>query len=341
MHEVLIVDDEPVARESLKYLIDWEEHGFVITAEAANGQQALELLKKRHYALVLTDIRMPTMNGLELIERMKAVADCPVVILSGYDDFEYARQGLKLGAKEYLLKPVDEDELIEVLRRTGAEIEERQLAERQHRLGLSAIRDQFLRRLAHGGVGRKEYEEQLALLGLGHGAETFSVLVVEMDFVFGSEELSERDTELKRYAVRNICEELTGDDGYVFEESEDRYGVLFVGGAPATEAGALRERAERIASSAQLYAKETVSVGIGACVRGFAAVRESFRAAEEALDRKFLTGAGSVLSGGAGADAGAGAAGAELFRSIVSHLLDAVRHFRTVDAGTAPERLWD
>ena len=97
MYSVLIVEDEPVARQSLKYLIDWEQLGFFIKAEAENGLHALKLLETEHFSLVLTDIRMPTMNGLELIARLRAFSDVPVVILSGYDDFEYARQGMKLG----------------------------------------------------------------------------------------------------------------------------------------------------------------------------------------------------------------------------------------------------
>jgi two-component system response regulator YesN len=349
MYDVLIVDDEPVARESLRYLIEWEEHGFAIRAEAANGQQALELLRERHFALVLTDIRMPTMNGLDLIARMKGVADCPVVILSGYDDFEYARQGLKLGAKEYLLKPVDEDELIATLRRTAEELEERLLAERQHRLGLSAMRDQLLRRLVHGAVSRREFEEQRTLVGWRPGEETFGCLVVEMDFVYGGGKdgglLSEKDVELKRYAVRNICEELTADDGFVFEDSEDRYGVLFFAGAAAKDPSALLELAGRIASSTAQFAKETVSVGVGGNADGFDAVPGAYRAAEEALDRKFLTGAGAVLSAkdgvGTAAEDSGEAGGDELFRSIASHLLDAVRHFRREDAEASLARLWD
>jgi len=351
MYDVLIVDDEPVARESLRYLIDWEAHGFAIRAEAANGQQALELLRERHFALVLTDIRMPTMNGLDLIARMKEFTDCPVVILSGYDDFEYARQGLKLGAKEYLLKPVDEDELIATLRRTAEELEERLLAERQHRLGLSAMRDQLLRRLAHGALSRREFEEQRTLVGWRAGDEAFGCLVVEMDFVYGGGKdgrlFSEKDTELKRYAVRNICEELTAGDGFVFEDTEDRYGVLFFAGAAAKDPAALRDRAERIAASTALYAKETVSVGVGGSAAGFEAVRDAYRAAEEALDRKFLTGAGSVLSardgdGDAAEEAGEpGGGGDEGFQAIAAELLDAVRHFRREDAEASLARLWD
>jgi two-component system response regulator YesN len=306
MYDVLIVDDEPVARQSLRYLIDWEQYGFVIRAEAENGQQALSLLKEHTFSLVLTDIRMPIMNGLELIARMKSfAADTDVVVLSGYDDFEYAREAMKLGVKEYLLKPVDEEDLIELLKRTAASIAEARLSERQHRLGMSAIRDQFLRKLTHGGMNSKEYEEQLSLLEMGRLPERYCCLIVELDFVYGKASfasesesvLSERDVELKRYAARNISEEVTGGLGFLFEESEERYGILCAGEPGEVTPSTVRELAERLSRSVNQYAKETVTIGIGTIVDGFQDAPASFAAAEQALDRKFLTGAGTILEG--------------------------------------------
>src|SRR5690606_3423904 len=122
--------------------------------------------QQHHFSLVLTDIRMPTMNGLEFIEKLREFSDAQVVILSGYEDFEYARHGLKLSVNDYLLKPVDEDDLIGVLLRISGEIAEQQLLQRQHRLGLTVLRDQFLRKLMHGQVNGKEIEEQSRLLNL-------------------------------------------------------------------------------------------------------------------------------------------------------------------------------
>lgn len=352
MLDVLIVDDEPVARESLRYLIDWEAYGFRVASEAGNGQQALELLASRHYSLVLTDIRMPTMNGLELIARLKAAADTEFVILSGYDDFEYARQGMKLGVSEYLLKPVDEEELASVLARVAERLAEKRRSERRLRLGLEASRDRLLRRLAQGAAGASEREEQLALLGLDSGASRFAGLIVEMDFVYGDERegaLTERDVELKRYAVRNVCEELVGSRGYVFELSEERYGVLLLLDGPGGAVDA-RTEAERLVSSVKRYAKSSATVGLGAPVMGYDAIRASFEAAEDALDRKFLLGGGAVLESerlvarGASADAGgaAGEAGpfAPRFHAATAVLLDAAKQHRREDALAALDRLW-
>ncbi|MFC4098998.1 response regulator [Paenibacillus xanthanilyticus] len=344
MHEVLIVDDEPVARQSLRYLIDWESYGFTVGAEAENGLRALELLKDRHFALVLTDIRMPTMDGLALIARIREFTDAYVVILSGYDDFEYARQGMKYGVKEYLLKPLDEDDLIEVLRRTAADIAENRLFKRRHRLGMSAIREQFIRKLAHGGLTRKEFDDQLALLEMEGEAERFCCLAVELDFVFGGFEAagtvapSERDIELKRYAVRNICEEVTAGFGFVFEEAEDRYGIVCAGDAADLTDPAVRELAGQLSRSVAAYVKETVTIGIGPIVDGFRQAAASFSAAEDALDRKFLTGCGTVLEG---RDRQPGSESAlRLYRGAEDGLLDAVRSGRTEEVRAQLDALW-
>ncbi|PRX66432.1 AraC family two component transcriptional regulator [Cohnella sp. SGD-V74] len=298
MYNALIVDDEPSARDSLKYLIDWEEHGFRIAAEAEDGKQALELARSRHFALILTDIRMPKMNGLELIEKLKEFSEAHVVILSGYEDFEYARQGMKLGVNDYLLKPADEDDLIGVLHRIRTAIEEERLHRRQQQLGLSALQDQFLRKLAHGQAGRGDIEEHERLLGLPLGDDYYALLLVEPDYLHEDDgHLTERDIELIGYAVRNVLEELCGDRGRVFAESEERFGVLLRGRADEVETNAVRELACSMVSAIAKHVGKTVSIGIGErCVRGPSDVPEAFAAAEKSLDGKFLRGGNTVLS---------------------------------------------
>jgi len=361
MLDVLIVDDEPVARQSLRYLIDWESHGFTIAAEAENGQQALDMLAERHYSLVLTDIRMPTMNGLELIERMREVADTEVAILSGYDDFEYARQGMRLGVAEYLLKPVDEEELIALLHRAASAVEEKRRAERRDRMGLTAIRDQFLRSLAQGAVRPRDIEEQLALLRMKPDVGRIALLLFELDFVYGAweagEHLTEQDTELRRYAVRNICEEIVGERGCVFELSEERYGVLLFesaseqGGTGSLMPSDLRAEAERLSAAAARFAKSSVTVGLGSLANGYGELHAAHQAAERALDRKFLIGPGSVLepSGSEDPDRDGRRAGTSdrqadagnRMEATAAELTDAVRLHRSVEAFAALDRLRD
>lgn len=117
MIRVMIVDDEPFIRQGLKILINWEQYGFTICGEAGNGKEALELLKTTNFDLVITDIKMPIMNGLELIEQTWEHISRRIgfIILSGFYEFEYARKAIKYSVNDYVLKPVQKDELIRAL----------------------------------------------------------------------------------------------------------------------------------------------------------------------------------------------------------------------------------
>ncbi len=113
MYRVLIVDDERLIRSSILQRINWEDLGLEVDGMAANGVEALDFICSRHPHIVLVDIRMPLMDGLALIREARAVYDRPIrfVILSGYNDFSYARQAIQLGVSDYIQKPVDEEEL--------------------------------------------------------------------------------------------------------------------------------------------------------------------------------------------------------------------------------------
>ncbi|MBR6315383.1 MAG: response regulator [Lachnospiraceae bacterium] len=142
--KVLIVDDEPFITQGLTLLIDWEKEGFEIAACLENGSQALDFLEKNEVDVVLTDIRMPECSGLELMEQAKSreLTNAYFVIMSGYDDFGYAQQAIRMGCLDYLLKPVDPDELIEIMRKISHAEEEKQ-AEQQR---LAEIESAYLGR---------------------------------------------------------------------------------------------------------------------------------------------------------------------------------------------------
>ncbi|MBD2868911.1 response regulator transcription factor [Paenibacillus arenilitoris] len=116
---VLIVDDEPIIRNGLKSFIDWEKLGLAVEGDSANGLAALELLRDRPVDILITDIKMPVMDGLELTrEALKINPDLQIVLISSYNEFDYVREGMKHGAVDYLLKPtLEADELIAVLLR--------------------------------------------------------------------------------------------------------------------------------------------------------------------------------------------------------------------------------
>jgi len=117
MLKVLLVDDEPYIIKGLSVLIDWEDEGFVIAGTASDGEEALTFLRKNKVDVIIADIQMPGMTGLELLAKIKAekISDAYFVILSGYADFSYARQALRCDCIDYVLKPVEKDELISVI----------------------------------------------------------------------------------------------------------------------------------------------------------------------------------------------------------------------------------
>jgi len=116
MYKVVLVEDEAIIRDGLKKLIEEVVSGFQVIAQASNGREALENLGNWLPDLLITDIRMSEMNGIDLIKRVREqYASLPILIISGYGDFEYAKQALRYGVAEYLLKPIDRVELAQFL----------------------------------------------------------------------------------------------------------------------------------------------------------------------------------------------------------------------------------
>ena len=115
MLRVLIVDDEPLVRQLLKKIITWEEHGLTISGEASDVDDAMKIIRTEQPDVVFTDIMMPGTNGLEFTKMIGEFNPAiRVVLVSGYDEFEYANQGIKLGVFDYILKPIDRDVLAKI-----------------------------------------------------------------------------------------------------------------------------------------------------------------------------------------------------------------------------------
>lgn len=123
--KVLLVDDEPFILQGLKVLVDWESKGYEIAKTASNGMEALEYLKENQVDLIIADIRMPVMTGLELLQniREKEISNAYFIILSGYNDFKYAQKAIHYSCMDYILKPVQREVLLELLERASKEKE--------------------------------------------------------------------------------------------------------------------------------------------------------------------------------------------------------------------------
>lgn len=122
MLKIIIAEDEEIIRQGLVRTLPWSDYNAEIVGEAADGKEALSLIRRIHADVVITDIRMPRLSGLELARILHESGSSPrIIFLTSYADFTYAQQAIRLGAADYLLKPVDEAELAKVLAGISAE----------------------------------------------------------------------------------------------------------------------------------------------------------------------------------------------------------------------------
>lgn len=163
MYRVLIVDDEPFIVDGLLDAVDWSAYGLEVVGRAKNGREAFEALQAKPVDILITDITMPVMNGLELICAVRqASMDLKVVVLSGYNEFEYLKEGMALGIENYLLKPVNFTELGETLRGTVRKLNEqdRSITEEQ----IDILKDNIMHRWLTGRIAADELSERFRLL---------------------------------------------------------------------------------------------------------------------------------------------------------------------------------
>ena len=144
LYRIILVDDEEEVRQSIIRKINWTEAGFQVVGDAENGEDAMEKVEALEPDLILTDIRMPYMDGLTLAEKVRQkYPSVKIVIFSGYDDFEYAKQAIKLNVTEYILKPVNVEELTAILKRIKSNLDE----EIEQKRNVSLLRENYIKSL--------------------------------------------------------------------------------------------------------------------------------------------------------------------------------------------------
>jgi two-component system response regulator YesN len=306
MYKVILVDDEAVVREGLKRIIDWGKHGFELVGDFMNGREALEAVEQLRPDLVLSDISMPFMNGLELCEQLSIHYPLiKTIILTGYDDFEYAQRALRLKVSDFILKPITAAETRTLLDKVKLEMdEERRRREDVNRLysqlnqSLPLLKERFLERMVVAGIGPAELAERLAFFGLASLAARAIVLVFDIDdFGQRAVQAGEPNAELLRFAAFNIVEEVVlREQGLVFRTREERMAAVLWSD---TNDEPLYETAYRIAEEArqaiETYLHFTVTAGIGRACDAPKELPLTYKSAVAALDYRFLLGKNRVI----------------------------------------------
>jgi two-component system response regulator YesN len=216
MWKVLIADDEPKIRRGLRNALDWEGLELDIAGEAEDGEMALHMAKEIQPDIILVDICMPFLNGLQFIEQLnEAVQDCIVIIITGHDEFTYAQQAVKLQVFDYLLKPVSRQQLLAVIERAKEAIGVRycknrrlKLTNEQFEKNRPYLQEQFLNQWLAGELLPDKIAEQLEFFALPFTAECVLINIKVVDKLSKGELLNKWDKQLVLFALANITEEM-------------------------------------------------------------------------------------------------------------------------------------
>lgn len=220
LYTLLIVDDEEIEREGMAQFIPWDSYKMKVVSTARNGAEGLEKIAKYRPDLAIVDIKMPVMNGIEMIRQAREqYPDMTFVVLSGYGDYEFTSQAMELGVRHYILKPCDESKMIPVLNKAFAELEETrernahsEKMETEARLLKPYAREQLFRDLLLGKAQASSGARQL-LSGLGGEQRTVLLLDFRLKCGFDS---------LERYVVGNMLGDLLPDGTLLMTTGIDR-----------------------------------------------------------------------------------------------------------------------
>ena len=297
MLKIFLAEDEVIVRETIKRMIPWEELGFELVGEAADGEMALPLLIRQKPDLLITDIKMPFMDGLTLAKlAKKELPELKIVILSGYDDFNYAKQAINIGVEDYLLKPITKNALIERIseirsryehEKTQKEYYEKFQREMQA-YEKNSSRD-FFEALVRGSMDMMEVYKKAEKLGVDIVAEAYNILIFTMnseeDFSGQKEGYSEWEAE----SLEMLEEFFSGHpSAMLFRSNIFSYGVLLKG-----QKESIKEITKECVGKIQGILKRKESkrewfLAVGQPVERLSQIKKSYHTAARAFSQRYL-----------------------------------------------------
>jgi len=186
MFKVLLADDEPIITKGLSAILDWEDYGFEIVHTAESGEEALSYIKQNPIDILISDILMGEMSGLDLIQEVKSIrSDIKSIVLTGYQEFDYIKRGLLLGIENYLVKPVDEEELLKTLQSIGQKLKISTAGSRTK--DSTTMLDNALWGFLTGDINQHDCLERLALYNIEFNKQYYNVSVLNIEHYQHSE----------------------------------------------------------------------------------------------------------------------------------------------------------
>lgn len=310
MYRILLVDDEILVRDAIRENIDWAGIDCELVGNCQNGQEAAEFVKQHPVDIVLTDICMPYMDGMELSHFLHDnYPDIVIVIFSGFGEFEYAKKAIQYNVSEYLLKPITAMELTAVINRMKEKVDQRQKEKRKmekltkvsenYRKNAQIIRSKAIEALVSCSQNVNESLAQLKGMGIELGASNYRVAVFDIDLysdMYKVDVEKRQESALMAFVLYNISNEIVEREsaGIAYQEGGNRVCILFQGTHTRDFSNKIRSICREIQQKVKEVIGIDVSMGIGTWVRNLEDLILSHDMAAKAIQYRYLLG-GSLL----------------------------------------------
>ncbi len=294
MFNVLIADDDPFILDGLKYILDWQLLGLEIVGTVGNGKAAAEFIQKHLVDILLADIKMPEMDGIELIRWIRQNKyDIKCVILSGYDDYPYMKQAITLDIENYLIKSVNENELEETLKNIVEKLESRYAAD-NFSLN-SIIKGNVLNRWVTGKISNREFQERSDLLNIDIKKNTFVVSVLRVNLEGKSNSGLYNIHDVDAFLQKGIRLQGTAVTPLFFQDMDGDF--VFIFSDSRQEADPVKIRDYMLSVASVISSKDGLShyIATGSPSDGYSAVSVSYKLAKMLLDYGIMHSAGYYL----------------------------------------------
>lgn len=299
--KVFLVEDEVIIRSGVKKSINWEQEGYEFVGEVSDGELAYPMILKEKPDILITDIRMPFMDGLELSRLVKKeLPDIKILILSGYDEFEYAKKAIKIGVTEYLLKPISAAKLTEVLNAVAETIrqenEEKNLLETyfaEMRENTERDKMRLFEKLLMGDLSMGEILEAGERFGMNLGASCYKIVLFKILANLENHVYAEQMVD----ACSSVEQAASMMEGvYVFQRGVEGWAFLLT----AQDEKSMEESAkilyQNLKQAMKNYTQLEYFGGIGSTVPRIRSLKQSFREADRAFAARFVEEANQIIS---------------------------------------------
>ncbi|WP_307338264.1 response regulator [Metabacillus malikii] len=281
---MIVVEDDRIIRRGICQSINWEEQGISIVGEAGDGEVALELIAKEQPQVVVSDINMPFMDGLEMGKKIKELSHATrIIFLTGYEDFKYAQEAIKLKAFDYLLKPVDSELLLKKVQEALEDWEQETKKERRIKESLPYLHQRFFKELVNNGGQQFDVEKELVELGIALEGPEYAAMLVHSSTVLDGK---------TKQTVTDLISDLFAEETYsVMELNPNEHAILL----SLTDESDKR-KGELAQQLSQMLTEHTVTITLGRTYPNLFELGKSLVESHLAMDVRHIIGTGRIIS---------------------------------------------